>query len=66
MEIKDLKVRAYDLLALIDQARAELRQVNDLIVREANNGLRKSTVEPPKREPEAKEKEPGVKPFTKD
>lgn len=33
--IKDLKSRAYDLLALIERAKAELQQVNEKILEES-------------------------------
>jgi len=66
LTLEQLKAAAYDILVAIDHHRAQLKEVNDLIAKEVNNGLRKSTVEPPKREPEAKETEPGAKPYPKD
>jgi len=36
--LKDLKARAYDLLATIDNLQQQLRQINAQIARESNRG----------------------------
>jgi len=46
MTIQELKARAYDLIAMTEQAQMELQKVNEEIARLTQEEIKKSMVEP--------------------